>query len=497
MQVNQNLDFKQSQNLSLSPQLKQAIRLLQMTNLELTAFIDEQFNNNPLLDVIEALETERRTNTTNDKPENQEFSELKDTELMSENSFSDYASDKVATSENYDFANMGSVKSYSNNSDFSDDNTEQTFSQEIDLRQHLSNQLYMSNAPQDIMMIASYLIGTLSDTGYLHESCAEIAAQLMESVEKVEKALKLCQKFEPAGVFARDLGECLRLQLIDKKLFNRKYEALLNNLDDLANKRFAKLQKKSDATKEELMLMVKQIKKLHPKPGLQFSNELIPSIIPDVFIQETNNGGWYVSLNQATMPKAIINQNYSVYLNKQNNNTNKIEKSTKKYLKESYYQASWLIKSLEQRSDTILRVATEILRQQDGFFAYGFEHLRPMNLKLVAEELGLHESTISRVTSGKYLQCPRGIFEMKFFFMSGITTDDGETNVASETIKYEIKKMVDSESETAILSDDDIVERLKKRDISIARRTVAKYRESLNIPSSVKRRQARDNYFNE
>jgi len=264
MQVNQNLDFKQSQNLSLSPQLKQAIRLLQMTNLELTAFIEEQFNNNPLLDIIENLETERRTNTTNDKPENQEFSELKDTELVSENSFSDYASDKVATSENYDFANMGSVKCLNNNSDFSYETNNQGFSQEIDLRQHLSNQLYMSNAPQDIMMIASYLIGTLSDTGYLHESCAEIAAQLMESVEKVEKALKLCQQFEPAGLFAQDLGECLRLQLMDKKLFNRKYEALLSNLDDLANKRFAKLQKKTDATKEELMLMVKQIKKLHP-----------------------------------------------------------------------------------------------------------------------------------------------------------------------------------------------------------------------------------------
>ena len=192
------------------------------------------------------------------------------------------------------------------------------------------------------------------------------------------------------------------------------------------------------------------------------------------------------------MPRAIINQTYSKYLHKDNQ---KIEKNVKRYLKESYNQASWLIKSLEQRSDTILRVATEILRQQDGFFAYGFEHLRPMNLKTVAEELELHESTVSRVTAGKYLWCPRGIFEMKFFFMSGITGSDGEASVASQSVKHEIKKMIDAENPKAILSDDDIVVKLQAKDISIARRTVAKYRESMSIPSSIKRRCQKNSFF--
>jgi RNA polymerase sigma-54 factor len=495
MQINQNFDIKQSQNLSMSPQLQQAIKLLQMTNLELTAFMEEQFNNNPLLDMVNALELDRRNNTVNDTQENKEFSELKNSEMISENSFSDYASDKMPTIAENEFSNIGNYKNLNNSTDFSEDDSSQHFSQAPDLRQYLSNQLYMSHAPQEIMMIASYLIGSLSDTGYLHESCSEIAAQLMEPVKKIEEALALCQQFEPAGIFARTLGECLRLQLIDKKIFNKKYDILLNNLDDLANNRYVSLLSKLNVTKPELANMITHIKKLHPKPGLQFSNEPIISVIPDVFIYETNNGGWHVMLNHATMPKAIINQNYSMYLSK--DNKNKIEKNTKRYLKESYHQASWLIKSLEQRSDTILRVATEILRQQDGFFAYGFEHLRPMNLKLVAEELGLHESTVSRVTSGKYLGCPRGIFEMKFFFMSGITGNDGEASVASQSVKYEIKKMIDSENPKAILSDDDIVEKLQQKEISIARRTVAKYREAMNIPSSVKRRRSKNSYFDE
>lgn len=489
MEFTQKFDLKQSQNLVMTPQLQQAIKLLQMSNFELAEFIEEQFSKNPLIDIVLPDETDRRRKEATEFVENKEFSTLKDAEMIGENSFSDYASDKMNISSN-EFSQIGQYKNLNSNNNDQDDNSIYNFSQELDLRQYLSNQLYSTFAKQDIMMIASYLIGSLSDTGYLHETSSEIAAQLMESVEKIEEAIKLCQQFEPAGVFARNLGECLKLQLIDKKIFNQKYDILLNNLSDLANNKLSVLLNKLDVKKPELMKMVEQIKKLHPKPGLQFSTEPAIPVIPDVFIHESANGGWQVSLNHANMPKAIMNQSYTIYLDKNHKN---IEKDTKRYLKESYNHASWLIKSLEQRSDTILRVATEILRQQDGFFAYGFEHLRPMNLKLVAENLELHESTVSRVTAGKYLSCSRGIFELKFFFMSGINGSDGEASVASQSVKYEIKKMIDNEDTKAILSDDDIVERLQKKDIDIARRTVAKYREAMNIPSSVKRRRQKNN----
>lgn len=491
MQFTQNFDVKQSQNLTMSPQLQQAIKLLQMTNFELEEFLEEQFSNNPLLDIA-LPETDRRSSETNEQSENSEFDAVKECEMMNANSFSDCASDSMATMINNEFSSMGSYKNL-NGGDDTDNDSQYNFAQTIDLRQHLSNQLSMVSAPQDILMIASYLIGLLSDTGYLHESCAEIAAQLMESTEKVEQALAICQQLEPAGVFARTLDECLKIQLIDKNLFNDKYNSLLNNLEDLANNRHAVLLNKVDVPKTELATMITHIKNLYPKPGLQYSTEAIVPIIPDVFINQAADGGWHVALNNATMPRAIINQTYSAYLHK--DTTNKIEKNVKRYLKESYNQASWLIKSLEQRSDTILRVAMEILRQQDGFFAYGFDHLRPMNLKLIAEELELHESTVSRVTSGKYLWCPRGVFEMKFFFMSGITGSDGEATVASQSVKHDIKKMIDTEDIKAILSDDDIVKKLQEKDIEIARRTVAKYRESMNIPSSIKRRRQKNNFF--
>lgn len=486
MQFGQKLDLKQSQNLTMSPQLQQAIKLLQMTNFELDAFLEDQFQNNPLLEII-APESDERISDTSSQ-EKSDF-EPQDSEIINDNSFSDAVSDRITDSPEANYQSLDNYKNLNGSSNsHENDERQHNFTQEPDLRQYLSKQLYGSSAPQDIMLIASYLIGSLSDTGYLHESCAEVSGILMQPIEKVEKALELCQQFDPPGVFARNLGECLKLQLIDRGIYNKHYQALLDNLEDLASNKQSSLVNKVGVSKAQLIQMVMQIKKLYPKPGLQYSNDPIIPVIPDVFITESASGGWYVALNHATMPKAIINQSYSVYLDKKNKDK-KIEKDTKRYLRESYNQASWLIKSLEQRSETILRVASEILRQQDGFFAYGFEYLKPMNLKTVAEELELHESTVSRVTTGKYLRCPRGIFEMKFFFMSGITGSDGEGTIASEFVKHEIKKIINNEDPKKIISDGDIVDILQEtKDITIARRTVAKYREAMNIPSSVKRR---------
>jgi len=493
MQFKQNLDVKQSQSLNMSPQLQQAIKLLQMTNLELHDFLETQFQNNPLIDVIPSETAPSVMRAGENLQENAATLPTKDTEQICENSFSDCKNDITHADRDAEFKNIGEYKNL-NGGDANYEQVFYNFSHDIDLRQHLSNQLHLCKAPQDIMLIASYLIGSLSDTGYLHESCDEVAAILMQPVEKVESALKICQQLEPAGVFARSLSECLTLQLMDRKVYNQYYKIILDNLEDIAKNNFSVLIKKVGVDKKTLLEMLTNIKRLYPKPGLQYSVDPIMPVIPDVFIQETANSGWQVMLNHATMPRAIINQNYTVYLQKEN--LKKLEKETKNYIKESFNQASWVIKSLEQRSSTILRVATEILRQQDGFFAYGFEYLKPMNLKTIAEELELHESTISRVTSGKYLRCPRGTFEMKFFFMSGVNDKDGENMVASETIKFHIKKLIDQEQADNILSDGDIADYLKKeKEIDIARRTVAKYREAMHIPSSTKRRARKNDIF--
>ncbi|MEM6603303.1 MAG: RNA polymerase factor sigma-54 [Pseudomonadota bacterium] len=485
MSNSQRLEIRQSQNLVMTPQLQQAIKLLQMSNIELSTFVQQELDTNPLLE--EDFESHMSDEDLNRQAVNSEYERLMQIhETLSkeaiENCFHDSGPDKGDRFEHKSERNLSDYRDFSvNNEEHIPDDRNSAYAFEDNLRDFLSKQLHMATRNPITGLIGSYIIGLVEESGYLNETAEEISGKLMVPLEYVEETLDICKSFEPSGIFAANLQECLTIQLADKGVLDDKMLELLDRLELLAKKEFSALMKQIDASKDELQNMIMHIKALNPKPGSYFQHNPVQPLIPDILVEQKHDGGWKIELNSETLPKIAINTKYQLHLGKDGTETDK-------FIRDNYSRASWLMRSLDQRADTILRVASEILRQQDGFFAYGFTHLKPMNLKLVAEELELHESTISRVTSGKYLRCPKGIFELKFFFMSGIASEDGSEVFSSESIKYEIKKLIDLEKPTKILSDEDIASLLKKKDIDIARRTVAKYREALSIPSSVMRR---------
>jgi RNA polymerase sigma-54 factor len=295
------------------------------------------------------------------------------------------------------------------------------------------------------------------------------------------------QGFEPTGVFARDLSECLMLQLKEQNRFDPVIAKLLENLHLLANHNVAALRRAVGVDADELSEMIAEIKQLNPKPGLQYGATHVQAVVPDVFVRAATSGSWIIELNSDTLPRVLVNRSYYTMVSKSARNDH-----DKTYLHECLQTANWLVKSLDQRARTILRVAEEIVRQQDGFLSYGVQHLRPLNLKTVADAIQMHESTVSRVTSNKYLATPRGVFELKYFFTSAIAAADGTgESHSSESVRHRIRQMIDGETADTVLSDDMIVDRLKTDGIDIARRTVAKYREAMHIPSSVLRRRER------
>jgi RNA polymerase sigma-54 factor len=332
-------------------------------------------------------------------------------------------------------------------------------------------------------LIGQYLIDMVDEAGYLQADLEQLAFKLGASVPMVERVLATLQTFDPPGVFARTLKECLELQLKDRNRYDPLIARVLDNLHLVAQHNFPALRKAVAADADELAAMVEEIKHLDPKPGLRFGKTQVQTVVPDVIVRAAANGTWLIELNSDNLPRVLVNRNYFTMVSQ----TARSEKD-KGYLLECLQTANWLVKSLDQRARTILRVSEEIVRQQDGFFIYGVEHLRPLNLKSVADAISMHESTVSRVTSNKYMATPRGIFEFKYFFNSAIASAcEGEAH-ASEAVRHRIKLMIDSEPAHDVLSDDKIVEKLKVDGIDIARRTVAKYRESMRIPSSVQRR---------
>jgi RNA polymerase sigma-54 factor len=302
----------------------------------------------------------------------------------------------------------------------------------------------------------------------------------------VEATLKKLQSFDPVGVFARNLAECLTLQLKDRNRFDPAMEALLDNLDLLARNDATALAKACGVDAEDIAEMMAEIKALNPKPGLAFGSEVAPTVVPDVYIRARPNGGWMVELNSDTLPRVLVNTRYYSRINSKSNS-----ETDRAYLSEKLNSANWLIKSLDQRANTILKVATEIVVQQEDFFTQGVRCLRPLNLRDIAKAIEMHESTVSRVTSNKYLSTTRGIYPMKYFFTSAIASTNGSAVHSAESVRARIKTMIDDEPANAILSDDKIVEILRTVEIQIARRTVAKYRDSMRIPSSVDRRRAK------
>ena len=295
--------------------------------------------------------------------------------------------------------------------------------------------------------------------------------------------LAIVQGFDPPGVCARNLTECLAIQLKERDRFDPAMAVLVAHLDLLAKRDLAALRRICAVSEEDLTDMIAEIRQLNPKPGLAFGSTLVQPIVPDLFVRPGPDGGFLIELNSDTLPKVLVNQSYHAAVAK----TAKNEKD-KTYLADCLQTATWLIRALDQRAKTILKVATEIVRQQDGFFAHGVQHLRPLNLKTIADAISMHESTVSRVTANKYMATNRGIFELKYFFTSSIASSDGGEAHSAEAVRHRIRQLIDAESPEQVLSDDTIVEKLREAGIDIARRTVAKYREAMRISSSVQRR---------
>jgi len=299
----------------------------------------------------------------------------------------------------------------------------------------------------------------------------------------VERILRVIQGFDPSGVGARDLAECLAIQLRERDRFDPAMQVLVGHLDLLAKRDFAALRKICKVDEEDILDMLGEIRRLDPKPGRAFGGGSIAPVLPDVILRPLPDGSWHVELNTDVLPRILVNNNYAARVGK-----TKGKEADRDFISSCRQTANWLTKSLEQRARTILKVSSEIVRQQERFLTHGIECLRPLDLKTIAEAVGVHESTVSRVTSNKYMATPRGLFELKYFFTASIAAHDGGAAHSAESVRSRIRQMIGGENPSQILSDDAIVVRLKEANIDIARRTVAKYRETLKIPSSVERR---------
>jgi RNA polymerase sigma-54 factor len=480
--VSQRLDLRHSQNLVMTPQLQQAIKLLQLNNMELAEFVEGELAQNPLLE--KATPDDEGPEAPAEKNESDEIQAEFDQNWTGNEAEANAQQDFDAGS-SMAMVGAGGSRSF----DSIDESFENRMSREKTLREHLLEQLHITfDDPRD-RMIGALLIDRLDETGYLRHDPAEIAENLGCKPERLQSILARMKGFDPTGIFARDLRECLALQLAEQNKLDAPMEILLDHLNLLANHDHATLAQKCCVNATYLQDMVADIRALNPRPAADFEKLVVQTAIPDVLMKrlpKTMGGGWRVELNSETLPRVLVNQEYYTEVSGIAK-----AKQDKEYLSQQLQSASWLVKAMDQRAKTILKVAGEIVEMQDGFFLYGVEFLKPMTLKDIAEKIGMHESTVSRVTSNKYIGTPRGIFELKYFFSTAL--GEGAGAHSSESVRARIKAMVESESADDILSDDAIVDALTRDGIDIARRTVAKYREAMHIPSSVQRRRLKKN----
>ncbi|HXL68228.1 MAG TPA: RNA polymerase factor sigma-54 [Xanthobacteraceae bacterium] len=503
MALSQKLELRQGQALVMTPQLMQAIKLLQLSHLDLAAFVDAELERNPLLERAEPerseepaaeVESVAESGGTGDGERSEEW--LGDSLETSRSAIEDKLDtglenvfpEDTATSEGR--ATPRDTPGYSEwagvgagGREGGDYNLEAFVSAEVTLADHLARQLTLAIEDPVQRIIGQYLIDLVDEAGYLRGDVAGIAEKLGASASDVAATLDILQTFDPPGVCARDLAECLTLQLKERDRYDPAIAALVANLDLLAKRDFAGLKRVCGIDEEDLVDMVGEIRRLNPKPGLAFGGGAVQPIVPDVFVRPAPDGGWNVELNADTLPRVLVNQSYYARVSK----TTRSDKE-KTFLADCLQTATWLTRSLDQRARTILKVAIEIVRQQDAFLVQGVQHLRPLNLRMIADAIKMHESTVSRVTANKYMATPRGIFELKYFFSSAIAAADGGAAHSAEAVRDRIREMIEAEQAEGVLSDDTIVQKLKEAGVDIARRTVAKYRESMRIPSSVQRR---------
>jgi RNA polymerase sigma-54 factor len=493
------LELRQGQGLVITPQLQQAIKLLQLSNIELEAFVEAELEKNPLLQRDErdhepeaAAEAEPASGEAAadaaaaadiDAHPDDLYGDASPGEMDSGERRSGEAGEERASAAGDAGGGIDWSRAGRGGAELTDD-MEQGLARALTLADYLEQQAALAGFEGPDRVVASALIDAVDDGGYLRADLGEMAERLGCGPERIEAVLGRLHGFEPVGVFARDVRECLMLQLKDKNRYDPAMAALLDNLELLARRDLQALKRACGVDDEDLKDMIAELRGLTPRPGAAFGGEPAAPVVPDVFVREGEGGLWRVELNTDTLPRLLVDQRYHAVVSGQART-----EQEKVFVSDCMAQASWLIRSLDQRAKTILKVASEIVRQQDGFLAFGVEHLRPLNLKTVADAIGMHESTVSRVTSNKYLSTPRGVFEMKFFFTSAIASSEGGEAHSAESVRHKIKQLIEAEATAdKVLSDDAIVDILKEAGVDIARRTVAKYREALRIPSSVERR---------
>ena len=501
MALTPRLELRQSQSLVMTPQLQQAIKLLQLSSVELETYVEEELASNPLLE-REDTEGAEATDTWDDPEGDVPESGSAEAELLPSVDFETAENSSNHTEDlDTDYENLWNNDSpadaagipestigewgHGGRRDFEspEADLEQTLSSEETLTEHLTRQLNMELDDPADRVIGLHLIDRLDEAGYLPADLTPVAEMLGCHPQRVESTLARLQQFTPSGIFARSLAECLALQLRDLNRLDPAMEALLDHLDLLARREIDELRVVCGVDDDDLAEMVAEIRALDPKPALAFDPGVVQPITPDVLMRAQADGGWIVELNPETLPRVLINNRYHAEVRQAARS-----REERHYVDECLQSANWLVKALHQRATTILKVARDIVRQQDGFFRHGVEALRPLVLRDIAQAIEMHESTVSRVTSNKYIATPRGIYELKYFFSPAIASASGGEAYAAESIRHRVKVLIENEPYDAILSDDKIVEVLAREGVDIARRTVAKYRESLGIPSSVQRR---------
>lgn len=508
MALTPRLDLRQTQSLVMTPQLQQAIKLLQLSNMELREYVEFQLEQNPLLERDERADAFDVNPTADSEAavagegsellsvdlavggEGAVFTgndldlEIHDNVFDTRSSGVGWAADSPGDSSRW----QGRGGSF----DGSEANQQEMLSRETTLREHLTMQLAVELGDPVDRIIATHLIDMLDEAGYLTGDISQVGELLDCSVARVESTLARLQGFEPTGVFARSLAECLALQLQERSQLHRPTRIILDHLHLVGQRDWSTLARLCAIHPQQLTKLMAQIRACNPKPGLAFDRAMAQPVIPDVIMRPQHGGGWLVELNNEVLPKVLINNQYYSRIS-----ATVSKRTDKQYISECFNSANWLIKSLHQRAGTILKVATEIIRQQHEFFVNGVQSLKPLVLRDIADAISMHESTVSRVTSQKFVATPRGIYELKYFFTHAIGGSSGGNSHSAESVRHRIRKMIDAEIPQAVLSDDALAEALQKQGIDVARRTVAKYREAMRIPSSLQRRREKMDLLNE
>lgn len=482
MALGPRLDLRQSQSLVMTPQLQQAIRLLAASNLEIESFIGEALESNPLLEAGEVRREDGEPDTGPDAGDTRPQEVTADT-AGSGDSALDIDPSSLDRDRDTGDGEWGSAAASYGGEDGPD--IGERGGDGPTLAEHLTEQVGAVSGDVREEFIARHLIGLLDEAGYLVSDLREVAADLGVSLGETQRALEVVQSLDPTGVGARTLSECLALQAREADRYDPCMARLIDNLDLVAKGEVARLKRMCDVDDEDFADMLAELRGYDPKPGLAYGDSGAAAVVPDILLNRDAQGHWKIALNPDTLPRLVVNRQYLVELREGCS-----DKESRGWLREKLADANWLIKALDQRQKTILKVASEIVKRQAGFFKKGVSELKPLTLRAVADEIEMHESTVSRVTSNKYLHCDRGTFELKYFFTSGVGSADGE-GASSESVKARIKALTDAEDPKKILSDDKLVEMLKGEGFDIARRTVAKYREAMGIGSSVQRRRAK------